>query len=74
MVHATGDQPARWKAHTCLEAREGNLMNGQLDVRTALLLLAGCGATYVALLHPAFGTALLVGVGVVTLLHLLLRP
>jgi hypothetical protein len=49
-------------------------MNGQLDLRTALLLLAGCGATYVAFLHPTFGTALLVGVGVVTLLHLLLRP
>ncbi|MGW0171812.1 hypothetical protein ACWDWT_42635 [Streptomyces sp. NPDC003343] len=48
-------------------------MNGQLDLRTALLLLAGGGATYVAFLHPAFGTALLVGVGVVTLLHLLLR-
>ncbi|SNX88464.1 hypothetical protein SAMN06272735_8915 [Streptomyces sp. TLI_55] len=49
-------------------------MNGQLDLRTALLLLAGSGATYVAFLHPTFGTALLVGVGVVTLLHLLMRP
>jgi hypothetical protein len=49
------------------------LMNGQLDQRTALLLLAGGGTTYVALLHPAFGVALLVGVGVVTLLHILLR-
>lgn len=50
-------------------------MNGHhLDLRTAVLLLAGCGATYVAYLHPAFGVALLVGVGVVTLLHLLLRP
>jgi hypothetical protein len=37
------------------------------------VLLAGGGATYVAFLHPAFGTALLVGIGVVTLLHLLLR-
>ncbi|WP_267893532.1 hypothetical protein [Streptomyces europaeiscabiei] len=42
-------------------------------MRTAILLLAGCLATYVALLHPDFGTALLVGIGVVATLHLLLR-
>ncbi|GAA2097256.1 hypothetical protein GCM10009801_67460 [Streptomyces albiaxialis] len=48
-------------------------MNGRLDQSTALLLLAGGGATYVAFRHPTFGTALLVGVGVVTLLHLLMR-
>ncbi|MFH8738680.1 MULTISPECIES: hypothetical protein [unclassified Streptomyces] len=36
--------------------------------------LARGSATYVAFLHPTFGTALLVGVAVVTLLHLLLRP
>ncbi|GGX16866.1 hypothetical protein [Streptomyces chartreusis] len=48
-------------------------MNGPIDVRTAVLLLAGSGATYVAFLHPAFGTALLVGVAVVTLLHVLLE-
>jgi hypothetical protein len=49
-------------------------MNGQLDLRTALLLLAGGGTTYVAFLHPAFGIAPMVGVGVVTLLDLMLRP
>lgn len=43
-----------------------------LDVRTGLLLLAGGGATYVAFQHPGFGTALLVGAAVVTLLHILL--
>ncbi len=47
-------------------------MNSRLDLRTAVLMLAGGGATYVALLHPAFGTALLVGIGIVTLLHLLM--
>jgi hypothetical protein len=51
----------------------GRYMNGDIDLRTAVLLLTGASATYVALLHPAAGTALLVGVGVVTLLHLLLR-
>ncbi|EMF56537.1 hypothetical protein SBD_2098 [Streptomyces bottropensis ATCC 25435] len=49
-------------------------MNGSLDLRTAVLLLVGVGATYVAFRYPAFGIALLVGVGVVTLLHLLLKP
>ncbi len=50
-------------------------MNGGfIDVRTAILLLAGAGAVYVAFLHPAFGVALLVGVGVVTVLHLLMGP
>ncbi|GHJ30011.1 hypothetical protein TPA0910_44440 [Streptomyces hygroscopicus subsp. sporocinereus] len=47
-------------------------MNGPIDLRTAVLLLAGGGATYVAFQHPAFGAALLVGVAVVTLLHVLL--
>lgn len=45
---------------------------GPIDVRTGLLLLAGAGATYVAFRHPGFGTALLVGVAVMTLLHILL--
>ncbi|MEI5102972.1 hypothetical protein RB200_36085 [Streptomyces sp. PmtG] len=48
-------------------------MDGQLDLRTALLLLAGAGAAYVAFLHPAAGVALLVGVAVVGLLHQILR-
>lgn len=48
-------------------------MNGQVDQRTVLLALVGCGTVYVALEHPQFGTALMVGVGVVTLIHLLMR-
>ncbi|GGV67070.1 hypothetical protein [Streptomyces griseoloalbus] len=48
-------------------------MNGQIDYRTALLALVGCGATYAAFEHPSFGTALLVGIGAVTLLHLLMK-
>lgn len=48
-------------------------MNRQLDTRTALLLLAGGGSTYVAFLHPAFGVSLLVGLAVVGLLHNLMR-
>ncbi|MEW2276005.1 hypothetical protein [Streptomyces griseofuscus] len=44
-----------------------------LDTRTAVLLLAGAGATYVAFLHPAAGVALLVGLAVIGLLHTLLR-
>ena len=47
---------------------------GSLDARTAILLLAGAGTVYVAFLHPAFGVALLVGIGVVTALHLLMGP
>ncbi|WSS42476.1 hypothetical protein OG220_19285 [Streptomyces sp. NBC_01187] len=45
---------------------------GPLDLRTAILLLAGAVAVYIAFLHPAFGTALLVGISVVALLHLLM--
>ncbi|MEU9120119.1 hypothetical protein AB0C96_09695 [Streptomyces sp. NPDC048506] len=48
-------------------------MNGQLDTRTALLLLAGSGSAYVAFLHPAVGVALLVGLAAVGLLHNLMR-
>lgn len=48
-------------------------MNGQMDQRTVLLMLVGCGAVYVAFDHPSFGTALMVGVAVVTLLHLLME-
>ncbi|MGW1245225.1 hypothetical protein [Streptomyces bobili] len=46
-------------------------MNGPLDLRI-LLFFAGASAAYVAYLHPAVGIALLVGVGVVTLLYVLL--
>ncbi|MGW7102894.1 hypothetical protein [Streptomyces sp. NPDC054838] len=48
--------------------------NGPIDNRTAVLLLAGGSATYIAPLHPASGTALMVGIALVTLLHILLRP
>ncbi|MGW8988307.1 hypothetical protein ACWGRF_00005 [Streptomyces zhihengii] len=48
-------------------------MNGQMDQRTVLLALVGCGTVYVAFEHPSFGIALMVGVGVVTLVHLLMR-
>ncbi|MEV0125778.1 hypothetical protein AB0I16_30240 [Streptomyces sp. NPDC050703] len=44
-----------------------------LDTRTAVLLLAGAGGTYIAFMHPAVGPALLVGLAVVGLLHTLLR-
>ncbi|MFI2620536.1 hypothetical protein [Streptomyces sp. NPDC018584] len=47
-------------------------MNG-LDTRTALLLMAGAGTTYIAFLHPAGAVALLAGLAVVGLLHTLLR-
>ncbi|MEU6676607.1 hypothetical protein [Streptomyces sp. NPDC046925] len=46
--------------------------DGPLDTRAGLLLLAGAGSTYVAFQHPGFGAALLVGVAVVTVLHILL--
>ncbi|WP_327732743.1 hypothetical protein OG749_01625 [Streptomyces nojiriensis] len=39
----------------------------------AMLLLVGGFGTYIAFLHPAFGIALLVGISVMTLLHLLLK-
>ncbi|MEU0074108.1 hypothetical protein ABZ027_31905 [Streptomyces sp. NPDC006332] len=47
-------------------------MNGPLDLRVLVLLLAGACAAYIAYLHPSVGVALLVGVGVVTVLYLLL--
>jgi hypothetical protein len=47
-------------------------MNG-LDTRTALLLVVGGIGAYIAFLHPAVGVALLVGVAVMTALHLLMK-
>lgn len=47
-------------------------MTGPLDLRVLVLLLAGAFTAYVAYHHPAAGSALMVGVGVVTLLFLLL--
>jgi hypothetical protein len=43
-----------------------------LDARTALLLCGGIG-TYIAFLHPTFGVAILVGISVMTTLHVLLK-
>ncbi|MFD9428717.1 MULTISPECIES: hypothetical protein [unclassified Streptomyces] len=48
-------------------------MNGQLGTRSTVRLLAGASSAYVALLHPTLGTALLVGMGVVILLHTQMR-
>ncbi|MEU3760979.1 MULTISPECIES: hypothetical protein [Streptomyces] len=47
-------------------------MNGPLDLRVLVLLLAGVIVGYIAYAHPAVGVALLVAVGVVTLLYLLM--
>ncbi|MET9374035.1 hypothetical protein ABZX98_07775 [Streptomyces sp. NPDC002992] len=47
-------------------------MNGPLDLRVLVLLLAGAVTAYIAYMHPAVGIALLVGVGVVTLAYLLM--
>lgn len=44
-----------------------------MDVRTAVLLLAGAAAAYVAFVKPAVGVALLVGLGVITVLDLLIK-
>ena len=49
-------------------------MNGPLDLRVLVLLLAGVLVGYIAYAHPAVGVALLVAVGVVTLLYLLMGP
>jgi hypothetical protein len=46
-------------------------MNGNLDLETVVLIAIGGGATYIAFLHPAVGTAILVGVAVVTLIILM---
>ncbi|MEV4905730.1 hypothetical protein AB0N46_13880 [Streptomyces albidoflavus] len=46
-------------------------MGEQMIQRMVLLLTVGSGATYMAFEHPALGSALLVGVAVVTLLHLM---
>lgn len=60
-------------SHDGANAGRASRMNGQIDQRMELLMLVGCGTVYVAFEHPSFGTALVVGVAVVTLLHLLMR-
>ncbi|MEU3551299.1 hypothetical protein [Streptomyces longwoodensis] len=49
-------------------------MTGPLDLRVLVLLLTGAFVGYVAYLHPPVGVALLVSVGVVSLLYMLLGP
>lgn len=41
------------------EGDRGGRVNGPIGLRTAVLLFAGGGATYVAFQHPTFDTALL---------------
>lgn len=43
-----------------------------MNLRTAVLLLAGAGATCIAFRHPAVGIAVLVGIAVITVLNILL--
>ncbi|MFE3387967.1 hypothetical protein [Streptomyces anulatus] len=62
--------PAAW---TWTDGEEPVAVNSELDPRTVLMMFPGAFVVYVALEHPQFGTALLVGVGVVTLLHLLTK-
>ncbi|MDT0570330.1 hypothetical protein RM704_23150 [Streptomyces sp. DSM 3412] len=52
----------------------GDPVNGPLDLRVLVLLLAGAVVGYIAYAHPAVGVALLVAVAVVTLLYLLMGP
>ncbi|AGS73861.1 hypothetical protein [Streptomyces collinus] len=47
-------------------------MNGQISVRTVLLIIVGAAAGCLAYRAPEFGVALMVGVGVVGLLHILM--
>lgn len=48
--------------------------NDQLSLRAVLLIIVGTVAGCLAYQRPAIGTAVVVGVGVVGLLHLLLAP
>ncbi|MFF2902419.1 hypothetical protein [Streptomyces sp. NPDC057966] len=47
-------------------------MKAPLDLRVLVLLLVGACAGYIAYRHPDVGVALLVAVGVVTLVYLLM--
>jgi hypothetical protein len=47
-------------------------VNDPLDLRILVLLLLGACTAYIAYTHPAVGVALLVAVGVVTLVYLLM--
>lgn len=48
-------------------------MGGQISQRMVLLLFVGSGVTYAAFEHPPFGVALVTGVAVMTLLHVLMK-
>ncbi|MEV8590945.1 hypothetical protein AB0424_28795 [Streptomyces sp. NPDC051180] len=47
-------------------------MNGPLDLRVLVLLLAGVVIGYIAYKHPDVGVALIVAATVVTLIYLLM--
>ncbi|MFE0578990.1 hypothetical protein [Streptomyces sp. NPDC058874] len=51
-----------------------NGQNDQFSVRAILLLVVGTIAGVLAYQRPDIGTAVVVGIGVVGLLHLLLAP
>lgn len=70
---AAQGQAARRRAASPLRRASEPRATEPLDLRAAILLVAGGSMTYVAYQHPAFGTALLTGVAVTTLLHALLR-
>lgn len=48
-------------------------MDGQLSVRTVVLLISGAITAYVAYNRPAVGTAIVISVAVVALLHNMLK-
>ncbi|MEV7394884.1 hypothetical protein [Streptomyces sp. NPDC091215] len=47
-------------------------MNGQISIRTILLIMVGVAAGCLAYRAPEAGVALMVGVGVVGLLHMIM--
>lgn len=49
-------------------------MDGRLDLKTIVLLLVGGVSVYIAWRDPGLGAVLLVGVGVVALLGVWLKP
>ncbi|MDQ0757451.1 hypothetical protein [Streptomyces canus] len=47
-------------------------MNGPLDLRVRVFFLLGAATAYITYRHPDVGVAVLVAVGVVTLVYLLM--
>lgn len=48
-------------------------MNGQIETRTALLMLTGAAVAYIVHQHPSAGFALAAGIAACGVLHSLLR-